>query len=171
MNPAIAELPDLLMDLKYADPEDNTNTGIQRAFKTDLPAFLWLQGDAEKVSYFQTYMATVRFGDKPTFLDKYPVEEKITNLSPDRPLFVDVGGGFGSQAVAFKQKYPNLPGRIIFQDLPQTVEQVATPSGVEGVPYDFFQPQGIKGMFISFVLLFVSCAGLFVCLHAMSTPF
>lgn len=39
MGPGIQELPDLLKDTQYANPEDVTNTGLQRPWKTDLPLF------------------------------------------------------------------------------------------------------------------------------------
>lgn len=148
MGPAIQELPDLLKETKYADPEDSLNTGIQRAWKTDLPLFNWFQSQPAKLSYFQHYIMNNRSG-RPDFLSVYPVKEKVTAADPERALFVDVGGGFGTQSIAFKKKYPDLPGRVILEDLPETVEQAAKQlSGVETQAQDFFQPQVIKGTFL-----------------------
>ena len=60
---------------------------------------------------------------RPTLLEVYPVLEKTeTNMDPERALFVDVGGGYGTQAIAFQKKWPHLPGRVIIEDLPETVK-------------------------------------------------
>lgn len=84
---------------------------------------------------------------RPTFLDVYPVAEKTTNMDPERALFVDVGGGYGTQAIAFQKQYPNLPGKVIIEDLPETVKQLAQHPVVQALAQDFFQPQTIKGIF------------------------
>ncbi|MCJ1405556.1 hypothetical protein MMC11_008784 [Xylographa trunciseda] len=47
--------------------------------------------------------------------------------------------------MAFKAKYPKLPGRVILQDLPQTLEHVQPIPGVEVMVQNFFEPQAIKG--------------------------
>jgi demethylsterigmatocystin 6-O-methyltransferase len=137
MGPGIQELPDLLKDTQYADPEDITNTGIQRAWKTDLSLFLWFQEQPEELSHFQHYLTMNRSG-RPIFLDVYPVLEKTeTNMDPERALFVDVRGGYGTQAIAFQKKYPNLPGRVIIEDLPETVKHLARHPGVEALAQRF----------------------------------
>jgi ubiquinone/menaquinone biosynthesis C-methylase UbiE len=65
-------------------------------------------------------------------------------------IFVDVGGGAGHQAINFKQKFPELPGRVIVQDLPYSIVMVGDESratGVEYIIYNFFRSQPIKGGF------------------------
>lgn len=148
MGPGIQELPDLLKETQYADPEDITNTGIQRVWKTDLPLFLWFQEQPEKLSYFQHYLTMNRSG-RPTFLGVYPVNEKLTtNMDPERALFVDVGGGYGTQDIAFQKQYPDLPGKVIIEDLPEAVKQLAQHPGGEALAEDFFQPQTVKGILL-----------------------
>lgn len=63
------------------------------------------------------------------------------------PLFVDVGGGAGYQTAAFKEQYPNLPGLVILQDLPEPVEdaKLVVPKDVKRMAHDFFEPQPVKG--------------------------
>ena len=62
-------------------------------------------------------------------------------------LFVDVGGGKGHEARNLREAHPELPGRLILQDLPSMIGRVKEdpPEGVELIPYDFFTPQPIKG--------------------------
>ncbi|KAJ5725492.1 uncharacterized protein N7483_006849 [Penicillium malachiteum] len=144
MGPAIQNLPDFLKETNYADPENSANTALQKAFGTDQPAFFWLQTQPEKMGFFQEYLTVNRAG-MPTFLDAYPIHEKATGLSPERALFVDVGGGFGHQAIAFREKYPDLEGRVIVQDLAPTLQHALKHPNVETVEQDFFQPQAIRG--------------------------
>ena len=91
-------------------------------------------------------MTVVRAG-APDWLSVFPVEEEVGTWStePNKALFVDIGGSFGHQCRAFKAKYPNLPGRIILQDIPQTLEHVPPIEGVEVMVQNFFEPQAIKG--------------------------
>ncbi|GAQ39340.1 hypothetical protein AtubIFM55763_000145 [Aspergillus tubingensis] len=124
--------------------QDNVKTPFQKALNTDVPAFIYMQQHPEALGYFVEHMMANRAG-MPTFLDTYPVLEKATGLSPERALFVDIGGGLGHQAVSFKQRYPQLEGRVIVQDLAQTLAHAIDFPGVEKQMYDFFTPQVVKG--------------------------
>jgi demethylsterigmatocystin 6-O-methyltransferase len=89
-------------------------------------------------------MAGGRLG-MPTWLDAYPCKEKTEGLKPEQPLFIDLGGGIGHQAIALWEKLPDLPNKIVLQDIPQTLEHTIKHPGVEVVVQDFFQPQAITG--------------------------
>ena len=66
---------------------------------------------------------------------------------PDAVLFVDVGGSKGHEAMIFHTAHPDIPGRLILQDVPSVIDQFRKdPSqGIELMPYDFFTTQPIKG--------------------------
>lgn len=91
-------------------------------------------------------MAARRKG-MPTWLSVYPVEQYTEAWKPETPVYVDIGGGIGHQCAEFKAKYPNLPGRVILQDLPYSIENALSTPGVENMVHDFFQPQPIRGIF------------------------
>ncbi|KAL8921175.1 MAG: hypothetical protein Q9172_004137, partial [Xanthocarpia lactea] len=89
-----------------------------------------------------------------TGIDVFPFETILTHifgpepsvtLDPNQVLFIDIGGGRGQICEAFKTRYPHLPGRVIVQDLPQTLAGATPPHGIETMPHDFFQPQPVKG--------------------------
>ena len=90
---------------------------------------------------------TVQRAGTPDWLSVFPVKEEVGTWSaePNKALFVDIGGSFGHQCRAFKAKYPNLPGRVILQDIRQTLEQVLPIEGVEIIVQNFFEPQAITG--------------------------
>ena len=81
------------------------------------------------------------------WLSVFPVEQEVGAWSAesDKALFVDIGGSFGHQCIAFKAKYSKLPGRVILQDIPQTLEHAKPIEGVEIMVQNFFEPQVIKG--------------------------
>ncbi|PWY91774.1 S-adenosyl-L-methionine-dependent methyltransferase [Aspergillus sclerotioniger CBS 115572] len=138
--PSIQELLAWLKENGYPDIQDNVKTPFQRVMHTELPAFLWLQQQPENLAFFNKHMKANRFG-MPTFLDVFPTLEKTTGLSADRALFVDVGGGFGQQVISFRDKYSQLEGRVIVQDLAPTTANAVQYPGVEFMAHDFFTPQ------------------------------
>ena len=66
---------------------------------------------------------------------------------PEAILFVDVGGNKGHEAVGLHAAYPDLPGRLILQDLSDMIDRVGKdpPKDIELMSYDFFTLQPIKG--------------------------
>ena len=81
------------------------------------------------------------------FLDVFPFDKEIgIDSEPETPLFVDVGGSIGHQCAALKKKFPNIPGRVILQDLPPVIAQAIPTEGVELMVHDFMTEQPIKGM-------------------------
>lgn len=109
-----------------------------------MTTFAWLQQHPEMFDYFNQWMA-VQCEGMPTWLSVYPIEEETKGLNPENPVFVDVGGDIGHQCLALKTKYPHLPGRLILQDIPPTVEKAIPMQDVEVLVHYFFQAQPIKG--------------------------
>ena len=146
VGPIFQELPDYLAETKYKNITDNSQTVIQKAYNTDLPGFIWFPSQPKRFAYFQQVMTVQRAGALD-WLTVFPIEKEVGTWTaePNKALFVDVGGGFGHQCLAFKAKYPKLRGRVILQDIPQTLEHVQQIEGVEIMVQNFFEPQAIKG--------------------------
>ncbi|QLI74708.1 Demethylsterigmatocystin 6-O-methyltransferase [Metarhizium brunneum] len=142
VGPAIQALPDFLKENKYQDITSAVDTPLQKAWNTDLPAFIWVQSKPENFTHFNQFMAGGRLG-MPTWLDAYPYKEKTKGLKTEQPFFIDVGGGIGHQAVALREKLPELPNKIILQDIPATLEHAIKHPGIEIVAQDLFEPQTI----------------------------
>lgn len=69
---------------------------------------------------------------------------------PEAVLLVHIGGGWGHKSLSFRRKNPDVPGRLILQDLPIVLDEVESqgvPEGIELALYDFFTPQPVKGSF------------------------
>lgn len=145
VGPMIQALPDFLAENNYQDITSPLHTPLQKAYNTDLHPFAWLQGKPENFGYFNQFMATQR-QDMPTWLDVYPWQDKTDGLKPEQPFFVDIGGGIGHQSIALREKVPQLPNKIILQDIPGALDHAIKHPGVEPVLQDFFQPQTITGI-------------------------
>ncbi|KAF2174812.1 S-adenosyl-L-methionine-dependent methyltransferase [Zopfia rhizophila CBS 207.26] len=142
--PCYQEMPAYLQKTGYRNLTDSYHTVWQDAWHTKESLFEWMMGHPKNFENFNLFMATRR-ENQTTWIDRYPVKGEATGLSPERALFVDVGGGIGHQCADFKAKYPDLPGRVILQDLPLAVEHAIPTPGVEVMTYDFMTPQPIKG--------------------------
>ncbi|KAG8528780.1 uncharacterized protein KY384_006468 [Bacidia gigantensis] len=147
--PTGAKLMEYLHETKvHQFPKDDEISAFQYAHGKKL----WEYFDAvpEQRKYFDDYMAVRRVGLVKWF-QTYPMAEILcpaAKRDANAALFVDVGGNWGHEVESFHEAYPDAPGRLILQDLPQTIEKVRRenpPKDVECMEYDFFQPQPIKG--------------------------
>lgn len=136
---------------QFAD-EPDAITLFKYAHGTDV-IFGLLEKNAEQKKAFDDYMAARRIDDMPQWFEIYPAAEKLQNLRPgsDATRMVDVGGGPGQELARFKERYPEIPGRFVLQDLPLTLERIEDlPGGVEAMAYDFFTPQPVQGTILPF---------------------
>ena len=142
-------IPAFLARNGYRNPHDAADCPFQYAHDTTKVCFEYLAERPELQECFNNYMGGRRLGERNWSDPHYfPVEEKLqdSELNDGSPLLVDVGGGLGHDAEAFRKNYPNLPGRLIVQDLPGSVAQAAPVGrGIEMLSHDFFSPQPIQG--------------------------
>ncbi|KJZ74378.1 hypothetical protein HIM_06188 [Hirsutella minnesotensis 3608] len=143
--PEFQALPGFLKKTGYKNPEDELHTAFQDAFNTDMHPFAWFASHPDHMENFNDYMALIR-GSDSSWLSVYPVTEETKDWTDtERPLYVNVGGGIGHQCAEFKGKYPDIPGRVIVQDLPHIIEHAMSTPGVENLAHNFFEPQPVKG--------------------------
>lgn len=146
--PVFQALPSFLAESKYQDITDATHTAFQKAFPTDLSAFMWLPTQPERFGHLQQVMTVQGASGIVPWFKVFPFEKELSGFEGQHAL-VDVGGGFGHQSAALLGTYPQLKGKLVLQDLPQTLEHlppgIVIPDGIETVPHDFFQEQPIKG--------------------------
>jgi hypothetical protein len=91
-------------------------------------------------------MGMSRTGRTQRWFDFFPVEEKLRVESPSAPLLVDVGGGLGHDLIALRQHHPNLPGKLILQDIPVVIDSIQEPlpGDIQAMKHDFFASQPVK---------------------------
>ncbi|KAI0407023.1 S-adenosyl-L-methionine-dependent methyltransferase [Xylaria palmicola] len=140
--PEYQVLPEFLKNTGYKAPSDAFNTAFQYAWKTDIHQFSWFADHPENLAYFNNFMA-FRREPELSWLTVYPVEEQIQGWDPEKPVYVNIGGGIGHQCAQFLDKYPYTPGRVILQDLPHSIAKALPTPRVENLAHDFFEPQPI----------------------------
>ncbi|OTA52352.1 S-adenosyl-L-methionine-dependent methyltransferase [Hypoxylon sp. EC38] len=143
IGPVLSALPAFLAENKYQDVSNAGMTAFQKAFSTDLPAFMWLPTQPERFGPLQQVMTVNGAAGAPWFT-VFPFEKAIGTFR-DQVVLVDVGGGFGHQCVALLAAFPHLHGKLVLQELPQTLAQLPTQlDGIKFVEHDFFQSQPVK---------------------------
>lgn len=157
--PGIAKLPEYLESISFRNPGDDPydKTLFSYTNDTDLNFFQWLQQRPKQHAAFNASMAASvaleRASSPHGFADLYPFERELgaSVSSADEVVLVDVGGGYGHVLEDVKKHIPQLKGRMVLQDLPETIQSAKLADGVEAVAYDFFaEEQPVHGkMFAS----------------------
>ena len=110
--------------------------------------FEWLKENPEQKKSFDSYMGCRRNGMIPWF-EIVPVARHFSTeiqLGRSSALLVDVGGSHGHDLIRFHERYADIPGLLVLQDLSETLQSISHPiPGIEMMVYDFFTPQPIKG--------------------------
>lgn len=82
----------------------------------------------------------------------FPVRERlIDGAKPDDDavFLVDIGGSLGHDLEEFRRKHPQVPGRLILQDLPSVLAQIQhVDEKIECMAYDFYTEQPVKGQYL-----------------------
>lgn len=80
------------------------------------------------------------------WVDHFPVLEELGDFAAaDKTLMVDIGGGFGQQSKALRARFPDLPGRVVVQDIAQTLCAATPAERIQFAAHDFFEPQPVQG--------------------------
>lgn len=110
-----------------------------------------LAKNPKRKQVFDDYMEARQFSKDPKWFEIFPAEQKLKEGlrgGADADLLVDVAGGKGHDIAQFHQRFPDLPGKLTLQDLPQTFEHLPSkPEGITLMGHDFFTDQPIKGGF------------------------
>ncbi|KAB5578040.1 S-adenosyl-L-methionine-dependent methyltransferase [Coniochaeta sp. 2T2.1] len=158
MIPAFMGLPEFLTQPDYQTASNPAAGPVQYGLKTDRSFFEILQSNQRLGSAFNNFMtgyATAR----PRWIDFYPVKERLGGCTSHDVLLVDIGGGLGHETSALHKAHPELPGKLIVQDLEFVVSEARAsktlPDIVALQTHDFFTPQpvvGAKAYFMRLIL-------------------
>ena len=140
-----SRLPDYFEKNGFKNPDDAYNGPLQYAMNTKLHSFELMATRPKLQHAFNTVMTIARTNRGQEWYEFFPVETKLRVQSDSHPVLIDIGGGLGHDLIAFKQKHPILPGKLIIQDLPIVIDSVKDlPSGISAMKHDFFAEQPVK---------------------------
>lgn len=146
-------LPSHLKKTNYVNPSNGVKSAFQDGYRTSSHFFEFLKENPAHAEQFNNHMTAYHQG-RPSWMDEgfFPVPSLTEGLdiSAEDVLLVDVGGGVGHDLTEFRRKWPNIPGRLVLEDLPEVIDQAkaqnqATASLIEPVVHDFFAEQPVKG--------------------------
>lgn len=141
-------IPKWMAENSYKQPQDNKNLPFNLSKNTDLHFFEWLSQRPRHQAAFNEYMSFQRVGQK-SWLDVFPLEKYVNEPSTgnkNRPLFVDVGGGYGHQSREALKRFPSLHGRVVLEDTHgAAIDSAKAIEGLQVVHHDFTKPQPVKG--------------------------
>ncbi|KAJ5578047.1 Plant methyltransferase dimerization [Penicillium hispanicum] len=125
--PIYHKTPEFLESTNYRNPDDPLVAPVQYAYDFDKKdAFSWLCENPAAFSRFNGFMEGQR-ADRQHWVDWFPIREQILDhpdLTPDTPLLVDIGAGRGHDLVAFRQRFPDAPGKLILEDTATVIDEV-----------------------------------------------
>ena len=148
----LSRLPEYFKHHGFQNPDDGYNGPFQFAMDTNLHFFDFLQRNPKQQQAFNSLIGTSRTNRGEEWFNLYPVEERL-RVSEVETLLVDIGSGLSHDLVAFKQRFPDLPGKLVAQNLPTVINGVKDlPLGIEAMGHDFFNPQPIKNARAYFLL-------------------
>ncbi|KAL3477781.1 methyltransferase B [Aspergillus californicus] len=143
MRPVAAAIPDFLTGEEPAMTSAH-NTVFQKAFNTQLSIFEWMGHHPE---HFGNLFKLISVWTRHEWVEAFPIAEEIGSFmgsDAEKVVLVDVGGGTGPQAAIFKQRLPQIPGRVIVQDIAETLVHAQPIAGIEFMEHDCFMPQPIE---------------------------
>lgn len=147
--PMIHALPGFLMKEGYRNSEESQNTAFHQAFGTKMNQVEWLMSKPEMMKIILTDFMPIQRGDQISWMDQPQIslgdfEMSEEDVAKGRPMFVDLGGGHGWVSMAWKEKRPELKGRIVLQDVvpvPEDGVKKIDALSIERQIQDFNNPQ------------------------------
>ncbi|KAJ6051895.1 hypothetical protein N7499_011274 [Penicillium canescens] len=133
----------------WVNPTDAKDTAMMYAYRTAMDTFTWQQSLGYG-SHFSDHMSGYALGSLP-WMDPsfYSVKERLidgADADPEAPFLVDIGGNVGHDLELFHRFYPEVPGKLILQDLPVVIGQIQDlESSIIRMEYDFHTKQPING--------------------------
>lgn len=148
--PAAASIVKTLDSMDFRSPTEARETSFFHANGATL--FEWLKFNPKQRKSFDNYMAFRRKDALPWF-KIFPITEQFVaglRSDPQAVIIVDVGGSQGHDLLKLRQQFPGLSGRMILQDLPETIDALGDAlSDIEPMPYNFYSPQPVNGVFVN----------------------
>ena len=161
--------PDFLRETNYANPTDKDKSAWKYAYKTDQHFFEYVNspGRERKLEALRNHMQFKTVGLKwyevPGIMEAVFGDD--AKAGKDDVLIIDVGGSSGHDLIGFHKAHPSMPGRLILQDLPTTIQSLDSAAlaqqGIEPVGHDFFTPQPVYGAKVYYLKM---------CLHDWPNP-
>lgn len=152
--PTVAKIPEFLRTHEYKFIEGSTSGPWQYATNSEESLWDWIAKSEERLDITHSFMEGDR-GSRPPWVEWFPVQEHLINTftgSDEDVFLVDVAGGRGHDIRTFREKFPQVRGRFVLEDLEHVIEQSVEGLQAEKIAFNLFKPQPVQGMIIFVVV-------------------
>lgn len=150
-------MPEYLKSRNYQNPTNKDDSPFKHGFQTTDHYFEYINrpGRERSAEAFHNHMRFKTLGLKwhemPDIMASAFGDHKAS--SEEDVLIVDIGGSSGHDLVSFRTAHPDIPGRLILQDLPAAISAAKTAANgdqlrseaIGAMEHDFFTPQPVVG--------------------------
>ena len=141
VSPSAQALPAYLERTGYKNPDSINDCPWHPGYNKEMNVMKYLFSHPPVLEEFNTFMQHQRL-DSNIWLDSYPID---LSTSPGSAFFVDIGGGKGHMCAELKQRYPDLPGRVVVQEIPETIKSIPPDQPFEAMVHDYYTEQSVQG--------------------------
>ncbi|ETN46267.1 uncharacterized protein HMPREF1541_00451 [Cyphellophora europaea CBS 101466] len=147
--PSISSLPQYFQINGYSSPDDYLAGPFQYGHSTDMETYSYWLTQPDVIDNFNVFMQGGKLKKTRRWTDWMPTSEVIVEgFSPGdgSVMLVDVAGGRGHDIEAFRSKHADSEGRLVLEDLPETIDCAnQLHPRIERQAYNFFLPQPVLG--------------------------
>lgn len=145
LTPSFSQMPKVLSQTRKSPDTDPVI--FKEAFGREYTMFSYLAANPSLYHDFSKWMGMMSRLSQTNWYDIYPVRERLlVDACGDSPLLVDVGGSHGHDIAKFRSQFPDAPGQLILQDLPNVLDGITDlDAAIRRMPHDFFTPQPVIG--------------------------
>lgn len=140
-----SQLPEYLKINGWRNPDDAYDGPFQYATGSKSHYFDFLATQPRYQEAFNTVMKMPQRRRGQDWFNFFPVEEKLSVGRDSDVLLVDIGGNQGRDITEFRDRFANMRGTLVLEDLPAVVDSASNlPPNVQVKGYDFFHEQPVK---------------------------
>lgn len=148
---SVAKAPEFLRKHNYQFIEGLTSRPWNYAMNREEMIWEWFSADPERLRLSNSFMEADR-GSQPSWVVWCSLPGQLVKAfdgGVEDVFMVDVAGGRGHDLKSFTDKFPDVKGQFILEDLGHDLEQSVDGIRAKKIAFDLFKEQPIKGRSIS----------------------
>ncbi|KAL4733180.1 O-methyltransferase [Aspergillus similis] len=143
---SVAKVPEFLRKHDYQFIEGLTSGPWNYAMNREEVIWEWFSADPERLHLSNSFMEADR-GSRPSWVEWCSLPQQLVKAfdgGAEDVFMVDVAGGRGHDLKIFRDKFPDVKGQFILEDLGHVIEQSVGGLRAKKIAFDLFKEQPIK---------------------------
>ncbi|KAL4900266.1 hypothetical protein BDW74DRAFT_188633 [Aspergillus multicolor] len=150
---AVAKIPEFLRKHNYQFVEGLTSGPWNYAMGHEDVIWNWFGADPDRLDVSSSFMEADR-GSRPSWVEWCSLPAQLVKSfdgNSEDVFMVDVAGGRGHDLRTFRNKFPDVKGKFILEDMAHVIEQSVEGLQTEKIAFDLFKEQPIKGAHVYYM--------------------